>query len=225
MIADEKYVRDKVLKTAGAGAATAAGLAMALGSPVVTAKLSAAGATKAAKILSMNSDSIMSSVVAASKTETGKKIKGAIDTGIKTYADARSYVVGTYLSEVYKNAERSGAIDKITSKIASTTNNMNSVTNNNITGAAKYVYNDYMNRRYSAGTGSAGSKSISGMLIKGAINNAVPSTSSSSGSTDFVKFLKKGVVTTPVTETKNNTIEWTDNMYVRALKYLNGGHK
>lgn len=227
MIADEKYVRDKVLKTAGAGAATAAGIAMALGSPVVTAKLSAAGATKAAKILSMNSDSIMSSVVAASKTETGKKIKGAIDTGIRTYADARSYVFGTYLSEVYKNAERSGAIDKITSKIGSSVNGMNPGVNSNITGAAKYVYNDYVNRKYSTGAGSTGSNSISGMLIKSALNSSAPKTSNSSvsGGADLINFLKKGVVTTPVTKTSySDSVNWYDNAYIKGLKYLKGGY-
>lgn len=123
------------------------GIGIAVG--VVAAGMGAAGVARAmitgetigssiAKVFSnVSYDSIRKAALRISASPVGVKVKEAVDTALRLYADARGYVTSTVLSQTLYNLKESGALDGIKDTVSGALQNASGNTVSTVANFAK----------------------------------------------------------------------------------------
>ena len=114
----ENEAKQKALSVAG----TVAGVAGATGLGVAAPALAVRGMATAANFLSnINPNATVESAYAMANTPTGKKAMQFVDTGIRTYADVKAYVVSTAVDQSVKRMRQNGTLDTVSNALADAT--------------------------------------------------------------------------------------------------------
>lgn len=125
IIKDVRNTKSKNIKKglAIAGAAALTGGAVAFGvNAVLTGQSIFPAIVKG--ISNVSYDSIRKGALAVAASPIGLKVKDAVDTAIRLYADARGYVVGTVLRQSIYNLQDSGALDAVVSTASNAVSNI-----------------------------------------------------------------------------------------------------
>ena len=111
----ENEAKQKALNVAGAvtGVASVTGLAAA------APRLAVRGLTTASNFLAnVNPESTIESCYAMMDTPTGKKAMEFVDTGVRTYADVKAYIMSTAIDQAVKRMNENGTLDMVSNSLA-----------------------------------------------------------------------------------------------------------
>lgn len=106
----ENEARQRVLNIVG----TATGLATATGLGIAAPHYVAKGLASAGNFISsIDPERTVESIQRLAETEQGTKAMKFVDTGIRSYADVRAYVISTAADQAINRMEQNGTFDKI----------------------------------------------------------------------------------------------------------------
>lgn len=137
IMSNETEARNKAIKTAGTIASAAAlatlgagGIAAASG---IAASAAAGGSRVGKTLMNFDPSTISDRVINfAYNDPRGQKAFEYLDGGLRTYADARAYVVGTFADQGMKRLEQMGVIDEIGNTVGKVTNTASTNAFNNM---------------------------------------------------------------------------------------------
>lgn len=114
IVSIENEAKQKALNVAG----VVSGVAGATGVAAVAPRLAVRGLTSASNFLSnIDPNQTMESLYAMADTPTGKKAMEFVDTGVRTYADVRAYVMATAIDQAVKRMREDGTLDMLTDEL------------------------------------------------------------------------------------------------------------
>jgi len=114
----ENEAKQKALNIAG----TVAGVAGVSGLAAAAPALAMRGMSTAANFLSnINPNATIESCYAMVETPAGKKAMQFVDTGIRTYADVKAYVLSTMVDQSVKRMRSNGTLDTVSNALADAT--------------------------------------------------------------------------------------------------------
>lgn len=154
IMSNETEARNKAIKTAGAIASAAALATLGAGGIAAASGLAATAATGGSRLGKTLMDFDPSTIGDramnfAYNDPRGQKAFQYIDGGIRAYADARAYVVGTYADQGIKRLESMGVLDEIGDTVGKVTSS-----------ASTSAYNN-MDPRWGSLIGSLGASAVS----------------------------------------------------------------
>lgn len=215
IMSNETDARNKAIRTAGTiasvaalGTLGAAGIAAASG---VAATAAAGGSRLGKTLMDFDPSTIGDRVINfANNDPRGQKAYEYLDGGIRAYADARSYVIGTFADQAMKRLDQMGVIDEIGNTAGKITATTTSNAYNNIDPRLASTLNAIGN---SLGTGMASGSSQ-------AVTNVSPLLSQTSGILSQVQALQSNPLTSDIL-VNPQTVASMESMYSSSPSVVN----
>jgi len=216
IMSNETEARNKAIKTAGTIASAAALATLGAGGIAAASGLAASAAAGGSKLgktlMDFDPSTIGDKVIEfANNDPRGQKAYEYLDGGIRAYADARSYVIGTFADQAMKRLDQMGVIDEI----GNTAGKISATTTAN-------AYNN-IDPRLASLISSVGNSLGSGMAsgTAQAANNVSPVLNQTSGILSQIQALQNNPITSDIL-VNPQTAASMESMYTSSPAVVNG---
>lgn len=215
IMTNEAETRSKAIRTAGTIASAAALATLGAGGIAAASGLAAsaaAGGSRVGKTLMQFDPSTIGDRVIdfANNDPRGRKAYEYLDGGIRAYADARSYVIGTFADQAMKRLDQMGVIDEIGNTAGKVTSNATTKAYDNIDPRLASMLNAMGN---SIGTGMSSGTSQ-------AAANVSPLLAQTSGILNQVQALQNNPITSDIL-VNPQTVASMESMYTASPSVVN----